>query len=319
MAQLFASARALEVLPMQQRPTPRHGGNARERILRLCGLSRFEAPVEIFSPTVKRNLLRQHSLSHPTHLTDTKPGGQRVLRSMAPGYANHDDTLRRASASQRRGIAALSDRRVEAWAIKSDSPLFLTFGETLLVQKNPRKASDGMRIVDSTCYVSAKRGDASEIQAHHVTVLNSGRPNVDNLLAPLTRKANKLVSALVFVNAVDDDFGFLLHLRGNKLALCCDWMDNVRAGRIEPPVLVEETRTAGCDALWRSFEPGNEHHDFLERVSDDDELLVEAGLADGGEYYKFNQQFLQSMPFVYPGTVLEWKVIEPSSSAFIAE
>ena len=142
MAQLFASARALEVLPMQQRPTPRHGGNARERILRLCGLSRFEAPVEIFSPTVKRNLLRQHSLSHPTHLTDTKPGGQRVLRSMAPGYANHDDTLRRASASQRRGIAALSDRRVEAWAIKSDSPLFLTFGETLLVQKNPRKASE---------------------------------------------------------------------------------------------------------------------------------------------------------------------------------
>ena len=241
MSQLFPDAQALENLPPQRRPRRGRPGNARERVLRLASIARLGAPPEIFSPTVKRSLLRLHTLSLSTHLK-AKTGGQtRVLKTMAPGKDNHDANLVRASASQRRGLAALSDRLVDVWAVRSNSPLFGTFGETLVVQRNPRKASDGMRMVDTTCYVSARAGDHSVIQAHHVFEDRS-RGGIDYLIAPLDGRANSLVSALVHVDADEDDFGFLLHLRLNNLALCCDWMDGVRGDRIEPLVSVEEKK-----------------------------------------------------------------------------
>ena len=207
MSQLFPDAQALENLPPQRRPRRGRPGNARERVLRLASIARLGAPPEIFSPTVKRSLLRLHTLSLSTHLK-AKTGGQtRVLKTMAPGKDNHDANLVRASASQRRGLAALSDRLVDVWAVRSNSPLFGTFGETLVVQRNPRKASDGMRMVDTTCYVSARAGDHSVIQAHHVFEDRS-RGGIDYLIAPLDGRANSLVSALVHVDADEDDSSF---------------------------------------------------------------------------------------------------------------
>lgn len=302
MAQLFASARALEVLQWQPAPSRGRGGNASERVLRLASIARLGAHARIFSRSARRSLLQQHALSVPTNIDNPLDGQTRVLRTMVPGAPNHDDTLALASPSERRGVASLRDRRVLAWVVKPDHGLRVTFGSTLFVLRNPRKPKDGLRFADSISYVSAKGGDSSVVQAHHA--FQKGRPNRDNLIAPLDQRANNLASALVFVNAVDDDFGFPLHLRASKLKDMCDLMDAFRGGRINPPVVVEEEKTDGRFLLWDSFKPGRENNQFLEPASD--ELLEQAGLNDGGEYYRFTADFLQSMPFVSPDTVLEY-------------
>lgn len=305
MSQLFDNKEALEDLQWQPAPRRGRGGNASERVLRLASIARLGAHARIFSRTVRRSLLQQHALSLDTNLDDPINGQTRVLRSMAPGAPNHDDTLALASPSERRGVASLRDRRVLAWVVKPDHRLRVTFGSTLFVLRNPRYPCDGLRLADSISYVSAEGGDSSYVQAHHV--FQKGRTNQDSLIAPLDPRANNLASGLVFVNAVDDDFGFALHLRASKLKDMCDLMDAFRGGRINPPVVVEEEKkTEGRHLLWDSFGPGGENHDFLEPLSDDDDLLAEAGLNDGGEYYRFTADFLQSMPFVSPDTVLEY-------------
>ena len=225
---------------------------------------------------------------------------------MRPNEPNHDDNMVRASESQRRGIASLRDRSVEAWVVKRNTPLSLTFRDTVFVYSNPSQKTNGLKIADAVCYLSAIAGNSSVIQAHHVTDLNSGgTPNVDYLAAPLTVKANSVASGVVYVNEADS--GYRLHHRGNNLADMCDLMDAFRAGRINPPAWVEG-KTHGSTALFNSFLPGHTNANFV--VAASDELLEEAGLDDEGDYYMFTGPFLQSMPFASPRTVLKRKVVE---------
>ena len=312
MSQLYADARALEESAVPERPRRGRGGPPRERVRRLVSVARIEASSGIFSPTVGRRLRTLYTLSHPTSSNNAEKGYVRLLRSMAPGYANHDDNLVRASAPQRRGIASLRDRSVEAWVVRQDSPLSLTFGaDTLFVLHNPRKPCEGLKFAESVCYVSCEAGDSSLVQPHHVTRLFSGgRQNMDHLAAPLSRKANTLASGLVFVD--DDDSGYSLHHRGNRLLDMCEWMESVKARRIVPPAWIEAKKGRGSSALFASFLPGGINDDLVEPASD--ELLEEAGLDDDGEYYMFTPQFLQSMPFVSPRTVLKHTVVERTDS-----
>ena len=309
MSLLFASKKALEDLPPPPPPRRGHGGPARERVRRLVSVARIEASSGIFSQTVMRRLRRAYTLSSPTKSNTRAGGSKRLLRTMVPNKPNHEVTLVRASSSERRGIACLKNRSVAAWVVRQGSPLSFHFSSSIFAFVNPSQEDSGVHFADAVCYVSGDAGNSSVVQAHHVTQFTSGKyDNIDYLVAPVNRKANQLVTGLVYVD--DDDSGYSLDRRGNLLAEMCDLMDAYRRGRIEPPAWVEAKGRAGNTALFDSFLPGGVNDDLLEPVSD--ALREEAGLDDDVDAYMFTAEFSQSMQFVSSSSVLVHTVVEPT-------
>lgn len=240
-------------------------------------------------------------------------GSSRLLRALKIRETNNGRLV--VASREDRSRAGIKDRRESAWVFGATDVLRGTFSDSVFINgggKYPR----ALRLKSATCYTSGKKGSSKVIFAHH-----AWERGTDYLAAPLSVAANLLDAGL---GAVGGDYPLhSLYERGEKLYDLCEFMADLRQGRVNAP-FVETTSRGGSVKLYEAMFPGRPlHRELLVPVSP--ALRQKAGLGDDAQAFMFKPKYFQptyrgrlKLTFVDQNTVLlyEERTVEATNETY---